>query len=114
VGDPLFVVRLDAARREVVVGPREALLAPSLTLRETNWLGDEPSLEAAAAHGKAVLAQVRSTRPPAPARLVLSPDGRAQVAFDAPEEAVSPGQACVLYDAAEPDRVLGGGFIAAA
>ena len=34
------------------------------------------------------------------------------VAFDAPEEAVSPGQACVLYDAAEPSRVLGGGFIA--
>src|SRR5665213_714601 len=43
VGDPLFVVRLDAGRREVTVGPREALLAGALALREENWLGDEPS-----------------------------------------------------------------------
>ena len=114
VGDPLFVVRLDAARREVVVGPREALLAPALILKETNWLGDEATIADAAAAGKAVLARVRSTRPPAPARLRLGADGAVEVAFDAPEEAVSPGQACVLYDAADPDRVLGGGFIAAA
>jgi tRNA-specific 2-thiouridylase len=50
---------------------------------------------------------VRSTREPVPAR--LTPDG---LAFDAPEEGVSPGQACVLYDVAAPSRVLGGGFIA--
>jgi tRNA-uridine 2-sulfurtransferase len=113
VGEPLFVVGLDAARREVTVGPREALLAGSLTLREDNWLGDEASLECAARAGKLVLARVRSTRPPAPARLSLSDAGPVEVRFDAPEEAVSPGQACVLYDAAEPSRVLGGGFIAA-
>ncbi|MEO8926976.1 MAG: tRNA 2-thiouridine(34) synthase MnmA [Caulobacteraceae bacterium] len=114
VGDPLFVVRLDAGRREVIVGPREALLAGALALKEGNWLGDEPSMAAAAAAGKAVLARVRSTRPPAPARLWPSAAGHTEVLFDAPEEAVSPGQACVLYDAAEPSRVLGGGFIAAA
>jgi len=112
VGDPLFVVRLDAARREVVVGPREALLADALTLKETNWLGDEVTLEAAAVAGKPVLARVRSTREPAPARLRLGSAGAVEVAFDLPEEAVAPGQACVLYDAAEPSRVLGGGFIA--
>jgi tRNA-specific 2-thiouridylase len=114
VGDPLFVVRLDARERRVIVGPREALLSSALTLTEVNWLGDEPTLEAAAESAKAVLARVRSTRPPAPARVRLAGDGSAQVAFDAPEEAVSPGQACVLYDAAEPSRVLGGGFIAGA
>jgi len=112
VGDPLFVVRLDAPRREVVVGPREALLADALTLKETNWLGDEESLEAAAVSGKAVLARVRSTREPAAARLRLGANGAVEVAFSVPEEAVAPGQACVLYDAAEPSRVLGGGFIA--
>ncbi len=113
VGDPLFVVRLDVARREVLVGPREALLAPALVLRETNWLGDEASIEAAAHAGRLVLARVRSTRPPSPARLRIGGGGAVEVAFDTPEEAVSPGQACVLYDAAEPSRVLGGGFIAA-
>jgi len=113
VGEPLFVVRIDAERREVIVGPREALLTASLTLKETNWLGDAPSLDAAAATGAAVLARVRSTREPAPARLALIA-GAPGVAFDQPEEGVAPGQACVLYDAAEPSRVLGGGFIAAA
>jgi len=39
-------------------------------------------------------------------------DGRPAVVFDAAEEGVSPGQACVLYDAEAPSRVLGGGFIA--
>jgi tRNA-specific 2-thiouridylase len=113
LGDPLFVVRLDAARREVVVGPRAALLSRSLRLKETNWLGDEPSLEDAAAAGRPVLARVRSTREPSPARLRRGEDG-VEVAFEAPEEAVAPGQACVLYDAEAPSRVLGGGFIAAA
>ena len=113
VGEPLFVVRIDAARREVIVGPREALLTPALTLKETNWLGDAPSLEAAAADGAAVLARVRSTREPAPARLAML-GGAPGVIFEQPEESVAPGQACVLYDAAAPSRVLGGGFIAAA
>lgn len=70
VGEPLFVVRLDADRREVIVGPREALLTRSLSLKEINWLGDQPTIDAAAADGQAVLARVRSTREPAPARLV--------------------------------------------
>jgi tRNA-specific 2-thiouridylase len=111
VGEPLFVVRLDAGRREVVVGPREALLTRSLRLKESNWLGDEPTLDAAAAAGARVLARVRSTRPPSPARLVIEDDAPA-VVFDQPEEGVSPGQACVLYDAERQTRVLGGGFIA--
>ena len=111
VGEPLFVVRLDADRRQVVVGPREALLTRSLTLKEANWLGEEASLADAAQAGRPVLARVRSTRPPAPARLVLE-DGVPAVLFDQPEEGVAPGQACVLYDAREDSRVLGGGFIA--
>jgi tRNA-specific 2-thiouridylase len=113
VGEPLFVVRIDAARREVIVGPREALLIAALTLKETNWLGDGPSLQAAAAAGAPVLARVRSNREPAPARLAMI-DGAPGVVFEAPEEGVAPGQACVLYDAARTSRVLGGGFIAAA
>jgi len=112
VGDPLFVVKIEPDVKRVIVGPREALLTHALTLKETNWLGDHVTLEDAAASEIAVLARVRSTRDPAPARLVLQ-DGAVAVVFDKPDEGVSPGQACVLYDAAQPSRVLGGGFIAA-
>ncbi|MBI1684024.1 tRNA 2-thiouridine(34) synthase MnmA [Caulobacter hibisci] len=111
VGDPLFVVRIDAGKRHVVVGPREALLTKSLTLKEDNWLGGEDDLiEAAKAHAP-VLARVRSTREPVAGRLSLE-DGGVRLVFDGLEEGVAPGQACVLYDPADPERVLGGGFIA--
>jgi len=109
VGDPLFVVKILPELKQVIVGPREALLTRSLALKEINWLGDEATVEVAA--GKAVLARVRSTRDPAPARLAMV-DGVMGVVFDTPEEGVSPGQACVLYDPEAPTRVLGGGFIA--
>ena len=112
VGDPLYVVRLDAASGQVVVGPREALLTQALSLKETNWLDGQASLVEAAAVTTPVMARVRSTREPAPARLVLV-EGMPEVVFDTQEEGVAPGQACVLYDAADPGRLLGGGFIAA-
>ena len=111
VGDPLFVIALQPERKRVVVGPRKALLTQALTLKETNWLGDQPTLDRAAQDGLAVLARVRSTRQPSPSRLVFA-DAHPTLVFDAPEEGVSPGQACVLYDVATPSRLLGGGFIA--
>ena len=111
VGEPLFVTRLDPARRTVVVGPREALSTRALTLKETNWLG-AASLDEAAAGGLPVLAQVRSTRAPVAARLAMNSE-RIAVVFEADEDSVSPGQACVLYARDAPTRVLGGGFIAA-
>jgi tRNA-specific 2-thiouridylase len=113
VGDPLFVVRIDAERRQVVVGPREALLTRALTLKETNWIGDAASIEAACDSARPVLARVRSTREPVAGRLARV-DGQPGVLFDGAEEGVAPGQACVLYAPEAPTRVLGGGFIAAA
>jgi tRNA-specific 2-thiouridylase len=110
VGDPLFVVRIDADARQVIVGPREALLTRALTLKETNWIGDGPSLEAACDAARPVLARVRSTREPVPGRLGRV-DGRPGVVLDQLEEGVAPGQACVLYAPEAPSRVLGGGFI---
>ncbi|HEX6866798.1 MAG TPA: tRNA 2-thiouridine(34) synthase MnmA [Caulobacteraceae bacterium] len=110
LGDPLFVVRIDADARQVVVGPREALLTHALALKETNWLGDTPTLEAAASAGRPVLARVRSTREPTAGKLAMV-GGVPGVVFDAPEEGVAPGQACVLYAPEDPTRVLGGGFI---
>ena len=111
VGDPLFVVRIDADRREVIVGPREALMTRALGLKEINWIGGG-AFEAAVAAARPVLARVRSTREPVLGRLGVV-GGEPGVVFGAPEEGVAPGQACVLYAPEAPSRVLGGGFIAA-
>ena len=108
-GDPLYVVKIDAPNRRVIVGPREALMTSGLLLEELNWLG-EGSLQAAADAGVPVLVRVRSTRPPVPARLGWS-DGVPVIWFDNPEEGVARGQAAVLYDAEGSTRILGGGFI---
>jgi tRNA-specific 2-thiouridylase len=110
-GRPLYVVRLDAAARRVVVGPREALRTSRVRLREVNWLG-EGSIDGALCAGwHEVFVKVRSTRPPQPAWLSRGAGG-IEVDLVEGEEGVSPGQACVFYEAAEGQaRVLGGGFI---
>jgi tRNA-uridine 2-sulfurtransferase len=114
-GSPLYVVRLDAASRRVVVGPREALRTSRIRLRDINWLGDGTIEQALAQHPE-VFVKVRSTRPPRPAWLRGGADvagGAIDVELIAGEDGVSPGQACVIYDAADGQaRVLGGGIIA--
>ncbi|NNU80781.1 tRNA 2-thiouridine(34) synthase MnmA [Halovulum dunhuangense] len=108
-GEPLYVVRLDADARRVVVGPRTALATARVPVREVNWLGDAP-FESAPEGGWEVGVKVRSTRPPKPARLHPTGPHGAIVELIAPEEGVAPGQACVFY-APEGSRVLGGGWI---
>ena len=111
-GEPLFVVRLEADTRRVVVGPREALMTRRLALRSVNWIGGG-SLAAIPPEGLDVFAKVRSSRAPQPAVLSVR-DGAVSVELVAGEHGVAPGQACVLYSSAADDaRVLGGGFIEA-
>jgi tRNA-specific 2-thiouridylase len=113
VGEPLYVVHLDPVGRRVIVGPREALATHRLHLRDVNWLGDEPFPDLPA-EGLPIMARVRSTRPPMPARL-FNLAGEAQVELAAGESGVAPGQACVFYEDDGPGaRVLGGGWIARA
>jgi tRNA-specific 2-thiouridylase len=110
-GHPLYVVRLDAPSRRVVVGPRAALRTSRIRLREVNWLGEGSVDQALCAGWHEVFIKVRSTRPPQPAWLSRGANGIEVDLVDS-EEGVSPGQACVFYDAAEGQaRVLGGGFI---
>jgi tRNA-specific 2-thiouridylase len=113
-GAPLYVVRLDAERRRVVVGPREALHTRRIVLRDVNWIGDGSLDEALADDRREVFVKVRSTRAPRPAWLRHGPAGY-EVELADGEDGVSPGQACVFYDAGEGQaRVLGGGFIKSA
>ncbi len=94
--DPLYVVRLDAEARRVIVGPKAALAVSGARLSDINWLGGD--------FAGPLTAKVRSMAKPVPARL----DGD-RLIFAAPEFGVAPGQAAVLYAG---DRVLGGGWIA--
>jgi tRNA-specific 2-thiouridylase len=111
VGTPLYVVRLDAASRRVVVGPREALRTSRIKLRDVNWIGDG-CIEEALERRPEVYVKVRSTRAPQPAWLRAGAGGIEVELIDG-EDGVSPGQACAFYDApAGQARVLGGGIIA--
>ncbi len=140
-GQPLFVIKLDAGKRRVIVGPREALGVTRIALKDVNWIGDgDESVD-----GREILVRVRSTRPPVAGKLTLTPPPQAgevrakrgegesvraapsviahsradsspayggAITLDAPEEGVAPGQAAVFYDK-RSTRVLGGGWIAA-
>jgi tRNA-uridine 2-sulfurtransferase len=107
-GDPLFVVKLDANLKQVIVGPREALKQNEIAVSNLNWLGRE----ALTPEPRRVLVKIRSTRPAVEASIRLEGEG-AVVAIAGGEYGVSPGQACVLYEAeGSGARVLGGGFIA--
>ena len=109
--EPLYVISIDAARREVRVGPRAALAVRAIVLEDVNWLGDTPFAEALACEAE-VSVKVRSTRPPVPAHLGRAADGNPAVLLAEGEEGVAPGQACVFYDGAGPGaRLLGGGTI---
>lgn len=99
--DPLYVVRLDAKTRQVIVGPREALAETIVKLRGINWLA-EPCSE------REVQVKLRSAQAPVEATLHLHGDGTGALTLLSPQFGVAPGQAAVIYDG---ERVLGGGWI---
>ncbi|ACB96599.1 tRNA 2-thiouridine(34) synthase MnmA [Beijerinckia indica] len=111
-GEPLYVIRLDAAKAQVIVGPRQALATRRVHLRGVNWIGPG-SLQDMDEHGLEIFVQVRSTRAPIPGFLHAH-ESEIWVDFALDEDGVSPGQACVFYENDQPRaRVLGGGFISA-
>ena len=102
--DPLYVVRVDPSSRQVIVGPRSALLQSRISVAELNWLGDDELPD----DGLPVEIKIRSASKPSAARLFAHENGRFSVISDEPLDSVAPGQACVFY---QGDRVLGGGWI---
>jgi len=99
---PLYVLALQPADRQVVVGPKAALERTTLTASNVNWMAAEP------AGPRRVTAQIRHRHAPAPAVVRATAGARADVVFDAPQMAITPGQAVVFYDG---DTVVGGGWI---
>jgi tRNA-specific 2-thiouridylase len=102
-GVPLYVVDIDAADAAITVGPREDLERTSLTASRVNWTsGDAPS-GPIRAH-----ARIRYRHAEAIATITPLDGDRVRVDFDAPQSAITPGQAVVFY---EGECVVGGGWI---
>ena len=103
--EPLYVVRIDADTRHVVVGPRRLLATASARITETNRIGPLPE-------GTPLTAKVRSLAKPVPITLdgPFGDDAEATIRFANPEYGVAPGQAAVIYAG---ERVIGGGWIEA-
>jgi tRNA-specific 2-thiouridylase len=101
--DPLYVVRLDPATHQVIVGPKSALAKTTLLINDINWLGEDIPTK-----GLKCQVKIRSVHEPIPATLQRVENHMIQVTLDAPEYGISAGQACVFY---EGNRVRGGGWI---
>jgi tRNA-specific 2-thiouridylase len=101
--EPLYVLAIDAPDARVTVGPREALERTRLTASSVNWIREE-----APTVWRRVAAQIRHRHSAAPARVRALDGAGAEIEFDAPQPAVTPGQAVVFY---EEDEVVGGGWI---
>lgn len=99
---PLYVVGIDAERRQVIVGPKEELLASGLVAGNVTWVipSEGETVEATC--------KIRYRHQPVPCTVTVLAGGRAAVRFRQPEKSVTPGQAVVFYDG---DEVLGGGWI---
>ena len=99
---PLYVLGVDIARNEVIVGKRAELLSDGLVAAEVNWIAPLPgsTIEATC--------KIRYRHKPVACQIRPLPEDRAEVLFLKSEKAITPGQAVVFYNG---DEVLGGGWI---
>jgi tRNA-specific 2-thiouridylase len=102
-GRRLYVLDLDAQANTVTVGPAEALERTRLVAESANFIAGEPP-----AAPMPVEAKIRHSHAAAPATVRALGDGRAEVVFETPQRAVTPGQSVVWY---RDDLVIGGGII---
>jgi tRNA-uridine 2-sulfurtransferase len=106
-GKRRYVTHVDVAARRVVVGSAGEVLRSSVLLTgpSLTWV-DQPL-----AAGARAVAQVSAHGRPVPCTVLLQP-GNAEVVFDDPQRPVAPGQTVALYDALDPDAVVGAGIAA--
>ena len=100
---PLYVVQIERARNQIIVGGAEELESVEFTAKGVNWVAYDEPTESVRAEVK-----VRYRHDPAPATIHALPDVRARIVFDEPQRAITPGQATIFY---RGDEVVGGGWI---
>ena len=100
---PLYVVQIERARNQIIVGEAEELDAIEFTAKGVNWVAFDEPAEPVRAEVK-----VRYRHDPAPATIHPLPDAHARIVFDEPQRAITPGQATIFY---RGDEVVGGGWI---
>jgi tRNA-specific 2-thiouridylase len=100
--EPYYVVRLDPHRNCLVVGGKKDLLATHCRVYQINWIAPPPQAPIP------VMTRVRYRHKPVPSTLTPMAADRAEILFERPEAAVTPGQGAVFYAG---DEVLGGGWI---
>ena len=104
--DPLYVLKINAKKNEIIVGPRENLGKKLISLENLNLLVDKSDFK------KNVFVKVRSTGKLLKAKVNINDKDKAEVNLDISEDGISPGQACVFYKKDELGyKVLGGGWI---
>lgn len=103
LGAPVYVCAKDMEKNTVTVGPNEALFSKALRAKDWNWY-PFPALT----EPMAVTVKTRHSQSEQPGTVYPEEGGFARVEFDAPQRAVTPGQAVVLY---QGDMVVGGGTI---
>ena len=104
--DALYVIKIDAEKNEIIVGPREKLGKKMISLNRLNLLSDKKDF------AKEILVKVRSTGKLLKAKINFKNKNEAFVELEIPEDGISPGQACVFYSKDSLGfKVLGGGWI---
>ena len=104
--NPLYVIKINSDKNEIIVGPRESLGRKNININKLNLLVDESNLD------KDILVKVRSTGKLLKAKINLKGNNSALVNLVEAEDGISPGQACVFYDIdTKGYKVLGGGWI---
>jgi tRNA-specific 2-thiouridylase len=102
-GSPLYVIQINGADKQVVVGGEENLYSQTLRTRRVNLIAVDDLAEA-----MRVSVKIRHRHEAAAATLEKTGDDEILVTFDQPQRAITPGQAAVFYDG---DVVVGGGWI---
>ncbi|MGI8494533.1 MAG: aminomethyltransferase beta-barrel domain-containing protein, partial [Pyrinomonadaceae bacterium] len=100
---PLYVVQIERAKNQIIVGEREELASVEFIAKGINWVAFDEPQEPVRADVK-----IRYRHEPAPATIYALAENRARIVFDEPQAAITPGQATVFYGGEE---VIGGGWI---